>query len=46
MMAYELGYITILNVKGVDYRCDIWNMSKDDVVSRLSNSELNDSGSL
>ena len=46
MMAYELGYITILNVKGVDYRCDIWNMSKNDVVSRLSNSELNDSGSL
>ena len=46
MMAYELGNITILNVKGVDYRCDIWNMSKNDVVSRLSNSELNGSGSL
>ena len=46
MMAYELGNITILNVEGVDYRCDIWNMSKNDVVSRLSNSELNGSGSL
>ena len=46
MMAYELGNITIMNTKAVDYRCDIWNLSKNDAISRLSNSELNDNGSL
>ena len=25
MMAYELENIAILNVKGVDYRCVLWN---------------------
>ena len=32
MMAYELENIAVLNVKGVDYRCVIWNMSKNDAI--------------
>ena len=32
MLAYELKNIAILNVKGVDYRCVLWNMSKNDAV--------------
>ena len=27
MMPYELKNIAILNVKGVDYRCVLWNMT-------------------
>ena len=42
MMTYELKTITILNVKGVDYRCVLWNMSKNDAVNRLNNSQLDD----
>ena len=30
MMAYELKTIAILNAKGVDYRCVLWNMSEND----------------
>ena len=26
-MAYELENIALLNVKGIDYRCVIWNMT-------------------
>ena len=33
MMAYELENIAILNVKGVDYRCVIWNMTRSDAVN-------------
>ena len=32
MLAYELKKIAILNVKGVDYRCVLWNMSKNDAI--------------
>ena len=28
MMDYELENIAILNIRGVDYRCVIWNMTK------------------
>ena len=28
MMAYELENIAILNVKAIDYRCALWNMTK------------------
>ena len=38
-MAYELKYIAILNLKGVDYRYVLWNMSKTDVINRLNNSK-------
>ena len=32
--------IAILNIKGVDYRCIMWNMSKSNAVNRLNNYEL------
>ena len=46
MMAYELEYIAILNVKGIDYRCVIWTMTKNDAINMLNNSKLDDKGSL
>ena len=32
MMAYELKNIAILNIKGVDYRCVIWNINRNDAI--------------
>ena len=46
MMAYELENIAILNVKGVDYRCVLWNMTKNDAINRLNNAKLGDNDSL
>ena len=46
MMAYELKNIVILNVKDVDYRCVLWNMSKNYAINRLNNSKLDDRGTL
>ena len=46
MMAYELRNIAILNAKGVDYRCILWGISKNDAVDRLNNSVLEDKGVL
>ena len=46
MMAYELKNISILNAKGVDYRCILWGISKNDAVDRLNNSMLEDKGVL
>ena len=34
MIAYELEDIAMMNVKGVDYRCILWNMTKNDAVNR------------
>ena len=45
-MAYELENITILNVKGIDYRCILWNMTRSDVINRLNNSKLDDKSTL
>ena len=42
MTAYELKNIAILNVKGVDFRCILWGISRDEAVSRLNNSVLED----
>ena len=39
MMVYVLENITILNVKGIDYRCVICNMSKSDAINMLNNSD-------
>ena len=36
--AYELKNIAILNVKGVDFICISWGISRDDAVNRLNNS--------
>ena len=45
MIAYGLKNIAILNVKGVDYRFVLWNMTRNDAINRLNNSEL-DEGTL
>ena len=45
-MAYELENIAILNVKGIDYRCILWNMTRNDVINRLNNSKLDFKGTL
>ena len=42
MMAYKFENLAILNIKGIDYRCVIWNMSKSDAINRLNKSELDD----
>ena len=46
MMVYELKSIAILSAKGVDYRCILWGISKNDAVDRLNNSVLEDKGVL
>ena len=46
MMAYELENIAILNVKDVDYRCVLWNITKNDAINRLNNSKLDDKDTL
>ena len=46
MIAYELENIAILNVNSVDYRCIIWNMTKNYAINRLNNSKLDDKGTL
>ena len=46
MIAYELKNIAILDAKGVDFRCILWSISKNDVVDRLNNSVLEDKGVL
>ena len=40
MIAYELKNIAILNVKGADFRCILWGISRDDAVNRVNNSVL------
>ena len=45
-MTFRLENIAILNIKGVDCRCVLWNMSRNDAINRLNNSELDDEGSL
>ena len=42
MTAYELKSIAISNVKGVNFRCILWGISKDEAVHRLNNSVLED----
>ena len=42
MTAYELKNIAILNVKGVDFRCVLWEISRYEAVHRLINSVLED----
>ena len=45
-MTYELKNIAILNEKGVDYRCILWGISKNDAINGLHNSVLEDKGVL
>ena len=46
MTAYELKNIAILNVKGVDYRCIVWAIKKNEAVSILNHTVLEDKGVL
>ena len=46
MTAYELKHITILSAGGVDFRCILWGISKDEAVNSLNNSVLENIGVL
>ena len=46
MTAYKLKNIAILNIKGVDFRCILWGISRDEAVNRSNNSVLEDKGLL
>ena len=46
MMAYDLNDFLILNIKGVDYRCFVSNMSKNDAIKLLNNFLLDNNGVL
>ena len=41
-----LGNVAVVNIKDIHYRCVILNMTKNDVINSLNNSELDDKGSL
>ena len=40
MTTYELKIIAILTVKGVDYRCILWGISKNEAANVLNDSVL------
>ena len=40
MTVYNLNDFMILNIKGVDFRCFVFNMSKNHAVKLLNNSVL------
>ena len=42
MMVYDLDNSMILNIKGVYYRCFVFNMSKNTAIKLLNNSQLDD----
>ena len=44
--AHDLKNMVILNVKGVDFRCILWIISRDDAANRLNSSVLDDKGVL
>ena len=46
MSAYVLKNIAIVNVKGVQIRCILWGISRNEAVNRLNNSVLEDKGVL
>ena len=46
MIVQNLDDFLILNIKGVDYRCCVVNMSKKDAISLLNNSVLDNKGGL
>ena len=46
MTTYELKNIAILNVKGVDFRCILWGISRDEAVNKLIKSVLGGRGVL
>ena len=46
MTACELKNMAVLNVKGVDFRCILWGISRDEAANKLNNSVLEDKGVL
>ena len=42
---YELENIAIFEIKGVDYRCILWNATYDKAFNFLNNSKLDEEGS-
>ena len=40
MVVYDLQNFIILNIKGFDYRCYVFNMSRSDSINLLNNSCL------
>ena len=40
MVVYDLNDFMILSIKGIDYRCYVFNMSKSDAIKLLNNSVL------
>ena len=46
MTSYELKHIAILKVKGVDFRCILWDINRDAAFNRLNNSVLGNKGVL
>ena len=46
MMVCDLDNFMVLNIKGVDCRCFVSNMSKNTAIKLLNNSQLDDKGTL
>ena len=44
MMVYDLDDFMILNIKGVDYRCFVFSLSKNTAIKLLNNSKLDNKG--
>ena len=44
MMSYELENFAILNVNGVDYRCVLQSITRNDEINRLNNYRLVNKG--
>ena len=40
MIVYDLDDFMILDIKGVDYRCFVFDISKNDAIQHLNNSCL------
>ena len=46
MVVYDLKDFTVLNIKCVDYRCSVFDMSRSDAITLINNSELDNKGVL
>ena len=46
LMADEIGNTVILNIKCVDYRCLLLNITRNDAIDKLNNSKLDDKGTV
>ena len=45
-MVYDLNDFMVLNIKGIDHRCCVFNMSKNDAITLLNKSILDNKGVL